>query len=109
MPRLAWFTDLHLNFLSDKDAKAFCAALASTEADCFAISGDIGEARSVQRYLRLLENSLQRPIYFVLGNHDFYGGSIASVREGVRDSRWSRLGDLNPGPSVYDTDALPLS
>ena len=22
---------------------------------------------------------------------------------------WSRLGDLNPGPSVYDTDALPLS
>ena len=45
--------------------------MASTEADCFAITGDIGEARSVERYCRLLESSLQRPIYFVLGNHDF--------------------------------------
>jgi predicted MPP superfamily phosphohydrolase len=55
------------------------------EADCFAITGDIGEARSIERYLRLLESSLQRPIYFVLGNHDFYHGSIVLVRERVRN------------------------
>lgn len=85
MPRLAWLTDLHLNFLSDKQFEAFCVSLASTEADCFALTGDIGEAQSVERYLHLLESSLHRPIYFVLGNHDFYGGSIASVRERVRD------------------------
>ena len=81
MPRLAWFTDLHLNFLSDHQAEAFCTSLASTEADYFVISGDIGEARSLEHYLRLLESSLQRPLYFVLGNHDFYGGSIEFERE----------------------------
>lgn len=85
MPHLAWLTDLHLNFLSDKQAEAFCVDLARTDTDCFVLTGDIGEAPNVQRYLRLLEDSLQRPIYFVLGNHDFYRGSIAVVRERVRD------------------------
>ena len=84
MPRLAWLTDLHLNFLSDKQAEAFCSSLVATEAEYFAFTGDIGEASNVERYLRLLESSLQRPIYFVLGNHDFYRGSIASVRELVQ-------------------------
>ena len=31
-----------------------------------------------------IDNALQRPVYFVLGNHDFYRGSIAGVRESVR-------------------------
>lgn len=43
-------------------------------------------------YLRELEASLGRPIYFVLGNHDFYGGSNAGVRSAVaqacRESRY---------------------
>ncbi len=34
------------------------------------------------------------------------GGKIVSS---VVIDRWSHLRDLNPGPSVYDTDALPLS
>ncbi len=85
MPRLAWLTDLHLNFLSDKQVEAFCASLASTEADCFAITGDICEARSIERYLQLLESALQRPVYFVLGNHDFYHGSIALIRVHVQN------------------------
>ncbi len=84
MPRVAWLTDLHLNFLSDKQAERFCVDLARTEADCFAFTGDIGEAPNVERYFRLLESSLERPIYFVLGNHDFYRGSIAVVRKQVR-------------------------
>jgi len=65
MPHVAWLTDLHLNFLNDKQVETFCAALARTEADCFAISGDFGEAPSIERYLRLLDKSLDRPLYFV--------------------------------------------
>ena len=85
MPRVARLTDLHLNFPSDKQAEAFYAALASTEADCFAFTGDIGEAPNVEHYLRLLDTSLKRPVYLVLGNHDFYRGSIASVQERVQN------------------------
>ena len=40
--RLAWLTDLHLNFLDDDRIASFCAELATTDADAFAISGDIG-------------------------------------------------------------------
>jgi hypothetical protein len=35
--------------------------------------------------LQLIEQRLRRPIYFVLGNHDFYGGSISGVRQNVAD------------------------
>jgi hypothetical protein len=33
--------------------------------------------------MSLLSSRLARPIYFVLGNHDYYHGSIAEVRESV--------------------------
>jgi Icc protein len=84
MTRLAWLTDIHLNFLSRDEVEAFAVLLAKTDADLFAITGDIGEAPDVTKYLNLLDSYLQRPIYFVLGNHDFYRGSIAGVREKIR-------------------------
>jgi hypothetical protein len=95
MKRLAWLTDIHLNFLRPPAVEAFLASLADTEADAFLLGGDIGEAHDVTRYLAVLENRVQRPIFFVLGNHDFYRGSIAAVRKSVRnlcsetrDLRW---------------------
>ncbi len=40
----------------------------------------------------LFEEFFQSPVYFVLGNHDYYGGSIESVRERVIEicskSKW---------------------
>src|SRR3954469_8544205 len=58
--------------------------LSGTEADAFVITGDIGEAHDVALHLNAIDNAVQRPVYFVLGNHDFYRGSIAGVREKVR-------------------------
>jgi 3',5'-cyclic-AMP phosphodiesterase len=84
MKRLAWLTDTHLNFLEPPAVEAFLTSLAETQADAFLIGGDIGEASDLAFHLNALENRLQRPVYFVLGNHDFYGGSIAGVRETVR-------------------------
>ena len=45
------------------------------------IGGDLGEAFSWDRYLHQLNDLLERPIYFVLGNHDYYGSSLFEVRE----------------------------
>jgi 3',5'-cyclic AMP phosphodiesterase CpdA len=84
MKRLAWLTDIHLNFLQPPVVDLFLNSLAETEADAFLITGDIGEAPDVEIYLTKLDNRLKRPIYFVLGNHDFYRSSIAGVREKVR-------------------------
>jgi 3',5'-cyclic AMP phosphodiesterase CpdA len=95
MPRLAWLSDLHLDFLeSDAAVAALCSDVAAAGPDAVLISGDIATADTLERNLRLLESSLQRPIYFVLGNHDFYGSSIGEVRRLVlaicAASRWLR-------------------
>jgi 3',5'-cyclic-AMP phosphodiesterase len=79
--RIAWLTDIHLNFLKETQIEEFCSTITDAEPDAVLIGGDISEADGLEAHLRLLEKCLQRPIFFVLGNHDFYRGSIASVRE----------------------------
>src|SRR5713101_6403878 len=84
--RLVWLSDLHLDFVkSDADIVALCDGVTGTGADIVLLGGDTGTAATLERYLLLLERTLQRPIYFVLGNHDFYGSSISAVRELARD------------------------
>ncbi len=77
--RLAWLTDIHLNFLEPLDRRQFLET-ARDQADAFAVSGDIGESPTIVGLLREMENVLKKPIYFVLGNHDFYRGSIGQTR-----------------------------
>ena len=80
--RLAWLTDIHLNFVDAARVDEFVASVRD-RADAVAISGDIAESRDVCHYLRTIEEIVQKPIYFVLGNHDFYRGSISQVRRMV--------------------------
>jgi 3',5'-cyclic-AMP phosphodiesterase len=83
MKRVVWITDIHLNFLGPVEVDRFFRALSGTSADAVLISGDIGEAPSVTSLLHQLDTLIDRPVYFVLGNHDFYRGSIAGVRAKV--------------------------
>lgn len=92
--RLAWATDVHLDFLDQVQRAAFADAVAEAGADALLLTGDIANAKTLASVLAELEGRLARPIYFVLGNHDFYRGSIAGVRAEVRamtqTSRWLR-------------------
>ncbi len=81
--RLAWVTDIHLNFLAEKDIVVFCQGIVSVGAEALIISGDIAEGPTLKGYLETLERELERPIYFVLGNHDYYRSSIPRVRKNV--------------------------
>ena len=76
---LGWVSDVHLNFLTASGRGRFFNELSAHEVDAWMVSGDIGEADSVIGYLREFESQLPVPTYFVLGNHDFYRGSIARV------------------------------
>lgn len=80
--RLAWVTDIHLNFVDTAPRHQFYQCLGN-DAEAVAISGDIAESPDVVAYLREMEHSLQRPVFFVLGNHDFYRGSIGETREAI--------------------------
>jgi len=78
--RLIWLTDIHLNFLLDEEVDNFLLLVRAQQPDAVLLTGDIGEAQSVEPILQNLAEAWRWPIYFVLGNHDFYGGSIAGVR-----------------------------
>ena len=80
--KLAWLTDIHLNFVDAIRCQEFFE-LVRQQADAVALGGDIAESRDICHYLRRIEEIIQKPIYFVLGNHDFYRGSISQVRRMV--------------------------
>lgn len=78
--RLAWLTDIHLNFVDSSAIESLTNEIRAAAPDVVLIGGDIGEADNVFGFLTQLAEQTRLPIYFVLGNHDFYGGSIADVR-----------------------------
>ncbi len=84
MKKLAWVTDPHFNFLDVPVVQLWADQVAGWEPDALLVGGDIAEADDIEDWLRLLDERMGCPVYFVLGNHDFYGGSIADVRERVR-------------------------
>ncbi len=81
--RVTWITDVHLDFLQAEQIDSFCGQIAREQSDVVLIGGDIGQAGNIVEYLEYVEAKLSLPIYFVLGNHDYYRGSIAQVRERV--------------------------
>jgi len=81
--RAIWANDVHLEFLDDGKLDRFLRKMRAENADCVLLGGDIAQADSIERYLSILEDRLKRPIHFVLGNHDYYKGSIRGVRSQV--------------------------
>ncbi|MEE2827817.1 MAG: metallophosphoesterase [Myxococcota bacterium] len=79
--KIAWATDIHLNFLAGEEIDRFGRRVREMDAEAFVVTGDIAEAPSLVPLLRRLEAATEQPAYFVLGNHDFYRGSVAEVRE----------------------------
>ena len=85
MRNVVWLSDIHLNFLSADNILHFIASLKKIPAEAIWISGDIGESDTLIEYLENLSLELQIPIYFVLGNHDYYRSSIEEVRSKIQD------------------------
>lgn len=77
--RLAWLTDIHLNFLKPYQFDSFFAQIRAQQPDALVITGDIGEGRSIVYFLQMLDKRLHLPIYYVLGNHDYYYGSFSDI------------------------------
>ena len=81
--RLAWVTDIHLNFVKYEVRQRFYRSIEEVEPGAVLIGGDIGEADNVREYLLEMREALTAPLYFVLGNHDYYHSSIANTRRAI--------------------------
>jgi predicted MPP superfamily phosphohydrolase len=75
----AWLTDIHLNFIDDVARQKFYQEIVNTKCDGALISGDIAEAPCLIDILNEMAEYIDKPIYFVLGNHDYYRGQIQEV------------------------------
>src|ERR1039458_8819395 len=80
--KLAWATDIHLDHAGEAARRKFCQS-AKERAAALLITGDIAESHILGSALTALATLTARPIYFVLGNHDFYRGSVAGTRRQV--------------------------
>ena len=82
--KACWLTDIHLNFLTPEEIYSFFKKIDESHPDIILIGGDTGEAYSIIRYLQMFEEHFDIPIYFVLGNHDYYQGSISKVNNKLK-------------------------
>ena len=100
--RIVWLTDIHLNGVSDEATATLLESVCACHPAGVLIGGDIAEAPDVQDYLIRIAEGLDCPVYFVLGNHDYYFGSVKQVRQEVCDlcQRYPQL--------MYLTDSEPV-
>jgi len=82
--KLAWATDIHLDFCSPGVREEFYDQIGGAGADAVLLTGDIADARTLEPMLLEMSAAVAIPVYFVLGNHDFYGSTVAEVRERAR-------------------------
>lgn len=85
MSNLAWVTDVHLNFLMPEERVVFYQTFKHHDIDAVLITGDIAEAPSLRALLTEFSCYINKPIYFVLGNHDYYRDSVENVHKLVLD------------------------
>ena len=112
--KLTWTTDPHLDHASLAAWEQWIQRIASTAAGGLLLTGDLSEADDVTDQLKRLAVALDLPIYFVLGNHDFYRSSIAATRRHVvatarEDRRLHYLTDesaieIKPGVFILGDD-----
>ena len=78
--RLAWLTDIHLDHASAAARERLIEDVRGAGADAVLLGGDTTTALTLKKNLLTMRDRIALPIYFVLGNHDCYGSSIAETR-----------------------------
>ncbi len=84
--KLVWVTDPHLSFLKKGGAKLFGNAVREehSDLDAVVVTGDIGEHDNFDEHIERFAEGAGARVWFVLGNHDAYGGSVASAQQKAR-------------------------
>jgi len=79
MKKLMWLTDTHVTFSFLWKKYALIRHIKNLEIDALLLTGDISNGLLIDYVLYYLANNVEIPIYFVLGNHDYYFKSFNEV------------------------------
>jgi predicted phosphohydrolase len=91
MPSIRWASDLHLDHADPPTVASLYQALRQTAPLPVILTGDLSTAPRLIEDLHRLADAACAPLWFVLGNHDHYHGSVGAVRDAV-----IALGELHP-------------
>lgn len=80
---LLWLSDLHLDQNPATARHTLGERVARSAEPALLLTGDLSNANQLVADLEWLADIAQRPLYFVLGNHDHYGGSVGEIRDAV--------------------------
>ena len=110
MSKIAWATDIHLDHISQKEApyQNWVESIKSSQCESLLLTGDIATAPTLDDWLQRVSVDIQIPIYFVLGNHDYYHGSINEVRTALGLSKHPNLHWLGKGEVTRLSDSTSL-
>lgn len=78
--KYTWITDPHFDHLECDGFSIMIDLIKADRSNGVILTGDITCSATCILLLKRLHKEIKIPIYFVLGNHDFYGGWIQSVR-----------------------------
>ena len=105
-----WLCDLHLDYAEPEMREKFWEKLSCANENCVLIGGDIADGSNAITYLERIGKKTDKPIYFVLGNHDYYGLSIDVQRKRADDlcKKFNNLFYLTHMPFVSLTQSVAL-
>ena len=106
--KLCWLSDTHLDH-ADEWVRMALAEKCANESDAVVITGDVTSGTEL-KLLAEFATDYGKPVYFILGNHDYWGGSFASVTKAVRAMcrRQSNLIWLDDSPPIRLTPTVQL-
>lgn len=77
--KLVWITDPHLDFVGELGLLALAKDIRAHRPSALLVTGDLSTANLLPKHLAWLRAAVTCPVYLVLGNHDFYGGTFEGV------------------------------
>jgi Icc-related predicted phosphoesterase len=83
--RITWLTDIHLEMVDEETFEKLMESVGSKCPEAVLLGGDTAVSGSASKWLLRIANAVKVPVYFVLGNHDYYYGSIDQVRKQVAE------------------------
>lgn len=83
---LLWLSDIHLDRATSDVKNRFLEKLHTARYDAVLLTGDISTSQHIIQHLTEISHACShRSVFYTLGNHDYFGGSISEVENAVNE------------------------